>query len=114
MKFYKKQDNIQRHHGIEYKNIQSLRLLYILIIGSITLSIGLIISFIYSNVYQTLEEANNIIILRSELGVETIDFEKMEQVKNTWKTRQEKPLTTISRDPFSEALPPNIQIITEE
>ena len=101
MKLYKKQASIKKYHGVEYKHIQSLRLLYILIGGAIAGTIGLIIFFIYSNVYRTLEDANTIIILRSDLGVETIDFRRLEAVKKTWKTRYQAERPTIHRDPFA-------------
>lgn len=106
MKLYKKQDSIKKHHGVEYKHIQSLRLLYILIGGMITFSVGLIIYFIYSNVYRALEDANTIIILQSDLGIETIDFQKLETMESLWKKRYTLEEPVLVRDPFSIPLPP--------
>ncbi|PIT86397.1 MAG: hypothetical protein COU33_03400 [Candidatus Magasanikbacteria bacterium CG10_big_fil_rev_8_21_14_0_10_43_6] len=104
MNITKNRHTIHQRRGVEYKHIESLRILYIIISGGITLSIGLIVFFIYSNVYQALEDANTIIILRSELGIETIDFDKLETVRAACTGKCIAPLGPLTRDPFSDVM----------
>lgn len=93
----------ERVYGAEFKPIQSLRLIYFFMIGLIFFGVGSLSFFIYRHVYQAFEEINAIVVLKSEIGIETINFTVLSDVQQQWKEKFSEPSGTVLRNPFSPA-----------
>lgn len=93
----------ERFYGAEFKPIQSLRLIYFFMIGLIFFGVGSLSFFIYRHVYQAFEEINAIVVLKSEIGIETINFTVLSDVQQQWKEKFSEPSGTVLRNPFSPA-----------
>lgn len=84
----------------EYRHVGLLRLLTIFIMGLFVLGGFQTMIFLYEQVYQSIQRAEAIVVLRSEIGVETIDFEQFRRVANAWERKYATTTVYIARDPF--------------
>ena len=63
--------------------------------------------FVYYRVTNTIGQVQSIIILRSELGVDPINFGRLEKVQAAWEAKHATTTLSIARDPFQPAPPPS-------
>lgn len=85
----------------EYRQFSKLRIISIFIIGFITIVFCLGIYFVYYNIFGAIEQVQSLIIMKPNLSMEVIDFEKIEKVKNNWDIKHNSEITPLLRDPFS-------------
>jgi hypothetical protein len=88
--------------GEEYPHIAALRIISLFIFGGCVFGLGLMGFFIYSTVYQTLEDAHSIIIFRSELGIDELHVAELESVHTLWKEKIESYPAELTENPFIE------------
>lgn len=84
----------------EYHSVRTLRFAYIFIVSFLVLLLFAAVWFMYRHVYNAIDEANNVILLKSELGIETIDFNRLERVRNEESDRENVVHLPLGRDPF--------------
>lgn len=90
------------HMGDEYPHIAALRIISLFIFGGCVFGLGLMGFFIYSTVYQTLEDAHSIIIFRSELGIDVLHVDELESAHTLWKEKIEASPAEVTKNPFIE------------
>lgn len=96
----KKQKNTYR--APEYKQFLKLRLLSFIIIGILALIVMLGGFFIYRNIFLTIGQAEQIILVKNNLSaLEIIDFAKFDKVKKLWEEKNSVLTPIITRDPFN-------------
>ena len=100
--FGKEKNNTYR--APEYKQFLKLRLLSFSIIGIILVGILLGTFFIYQNIFVTVSQAEQIILVKSNLtALEIIDFTRLDQVKKAWEEKNNPAAIVIIHDPFNVA-----------
>ena len=67
----------------EYKQFIKLRTISLAVLGLLLTGFAFIMFFVYSNIYTAIDQVQSIIILKSKLGIETINFELFDKVKKT-------------------------------
>jgi hypothetical protein len=86
----------------EYKQFLRLRLLSFSAIGLIMIGILLGVFFIYQNIFVTVSEAQQIIMVKSNLSaLEIIDFTKFDKVKKSWQQKNNTLATLPINDPLN-------------
>lgn len=98
--FTRKKLNPPIQYGVEYKHIKTVRLVYILTVGLLVLFVSAMVSFVYTNIFQALEEANVIVVLQSELQMKTINLERLDDVQSAWEKKQERIPVSELQNPF--------------
>lgn len=94
------QQHTKQVYGVEYKHVYALRMMYIAITGLLLLGVTMLSYFIYTNVFEALDEANVIIVLQSDLQMKTINFERLETVETTWERKQNISPFKVKFNPF--------------
>jgi len=84
----------------EYKQYGRLRVISIFVIIILIAGFSFGLYFIYRNIYTAIDEMQNIVILKSELAMEIIDFDKYNTIKKEWEEKHETSFS-INRDPFN-------------
>ena len=64
-------------------------------------TLGGSVYFIYNNIYQTIGEIQSIIILKSQISTEVIDFDRLQKVNEKWNIKNNTEIPTLTRDPFN-------------
>jgi hypothetical protein len=85
----------------EYKHLGMLRLLTLFIMGVFVLGAFQTALFLYENVYGSIQRAEAIVVLRSEIGVEAIDFEEFRRITRNWDQKYATTTVKVARDPFT-------------
>lgn len=87
----------------EYRLFAKLKILSWAILSLLFIFALLISFFIYTNIYNTVGTAEQIIIQSNDLSsVEIIKFELFEKVKKTWDEKNNlPPVPELKRDPFN-------------
>ncbi len=86
----------------EYKQFLKLRLLSFAIIGLISAGVLFGCFFIYKNIFLTVSQAEEIILVKSNLTVlEIIDFDKFDRVKKLWQEKSSPAMDLPEIDPFN-------------
>ena len=101
MSMWKKNNDKTIYRTGEYKQFIFLR---ILSIGFIFLLIGGLIFgifFIQHNIFQTIDRAEEIIVLKNNLVNEVIDFNKYDNVKNNWDLKTMDTTSIFEQNPFA-------------
>ncbi len=83
-----------------YRQFGKLKIISLVVIGLILFAFGLSIYFVYRNIYQTIGEMQSIIILKSQMNTEVINFDKLQKVKEKWAEKQTSTTPQLNRDPF--------------
>jgi hypothetical protein len=86
--------------GKEYKHLRILRILHLIAIGVFAFGVVEAAIFLYERVYESIERAEGIVFLRSEIGAEVIDFNQLERVKAAWQLKHATTTVSLVRDPF--------------
>ena len=95
-------EKVNTYRAPEYKQFLKLRLLSFSAIGLIMLGILLGVFFIYQNIFVTVSEAQQIILVKSNLSaLEIIDFTKFDQVKKTWQQKSNTFVSLPVNDPLN-------------
>lgn len=84
----------------EYRHIGLVRIITLLILGIFTFGGFQMMVFIYEHVYQSIMRTEAIVVLRSKIGIETIDFEQFRRVENAWQKKYATTTISVARDPF--------------
>lgn len=84
----------------EYRQFSKLRLLSILIIGFFVTILSIGIYFVYNNIYETINEIQSIVVMKSEFGAEIINFDSLEKVKTNWNLKHQNNNLELKRNPF--------------
>lgn len=88
----------------EYKQFLKLRVLSFAIIGLLLSIIMIGGIFIYRNIFLTISQAEQIIVVASDItSWEIIDFAKFESVKKQWEEKNSDAAAIMTRDPFNPA-----------
>lgn len=90
----------------EYRQFGKLKLISLSIIGLIIFGLGIGSFFIYKNIYETIDQMQNIVILKSQLGMEIIDFDKLDRVKKIWTEKNDPHKIKPARNPFTTSYAP--------
>lgn len=87
----------------EYKQFLSLRIINIIIIIFIIFIVFYGFYFIKKNIFGTITQAEEVIILKNSLISEVIDFKKYETVSENWNKKNNSLIidTTNFHDPFN-------------
>lgn len=93
-------DTVNDVYGIEYRDFTTLRLLHIVFFGMIIFGCAFAAFFLHTHVFRAIENAQNIVLLTSELGVETLDVPLYETVQAQWEEKHRTRAFTAPRDPF--------------
>ncbi|MBT3816747.1 MAG: hypothetical protein HOE80_04265 [Candidatus Magasanikbacteria bacterium] len=96
----------RKQFGKKQTSVKTYRLLELLSIGFFMGLIFLFGFFIYSSVFQSLEQINAIVILKSDLNIDTIDFTLLGEAQEDWNKKYNNEAPTLSRNPF---VLPNIE-----
>lgn len=99
----------------EYKQAPILRILSLLLMMVLIAVAGGTAIFVYARVSNTIGQVQSILVLQSELGVEPINFGRLEQVQAAWEAKHATTTLVISRDPFQTAPtppPPSTELTT--
>lgn len=84
----------------EYKHFVILRMISFVFIALFLVAIGISSSFIYKNIFDTISQAD-IIILSNAPSTEVINFIKYDKVKKSWEEKNRVELINIEKDPFN-------------
>lgn len=85
---------------VVYKHLPRLKF-FTLLIGLFLLAIFIwTVLFSLKQVNRALGRSEEFFFLQSELGVEPIDFTKLQQVTAQWEAKLNEKTTPITRDPF--------------
>lgn len=90
-----------RVQGTAYRHFARLRIVSFIFIGLFLLTIGVTGFFIYHSIYATINQVQAIILLKSDLGLEAIDFELLERVERAWHEKHATTTPFMVRDPFN-------------
>lgn len=90
----------------KFQNLKSwfsLKFIHLIITFLMIIILGVTGIFLYKNFYQTLTQAQEIIILKGEVAPEMLDFEKFNQVLNKIeeKTKPEEINWSEVKNPFT-------------
>lgn len=97
-------EKINTYRAPEYKQFLKLRLLSFVIIGILALTAMLGGFFIYRNIFLTIGQAEQIILIEGNLtALEIIDFAKFDKVKKLWEEKNSTLTPAVIRDPFNPA-----------
>lgn len=86
--------------GTEYRHVPILRIVYAVLVGLLLSAVVFAVWFVYRSVFTKIEEANAIILLRSEVGIETLEFTLFEEVRATEENRLLYAEQETIPDPF--------------
>lgn len=84
----------------EYKHIRMFRIIYILVMGFFLFGFLQMLIFVHNRVYGSLQRVETIILLRSEIGAEAVDFDQLQRVADLWQKKYATTTKQIARDPF--------------
>lgn len=84
----------------EYEHFIKLRIIILIISGLLIVALGSSALFIYKNIYQIIEQAQLTVLLKSEMGIDPINFQRLEKVRRAWEIKNKKQAITTARDPF--------------
>ena len=82
------------------REIQALRLLTLVVFGAFALGLFGVAAFLYHRVYESIRRAETIVLLKSDLGVEGIDFAALSSATSAWSKKYATTTISIARDPF--------------
>lgn len=68
-------------------------LIFIIIVAGVSL-------YMYKKIETTTAQAQQIIVLKSELSIEAINFEAFQKVQNAWESKHSTTSPQIARNPF--------------
>lgn len=68
-------------------------LIFIIIVAGVSL-------YMYKKIETTTAQAQQIIVLKSELSIEAINFEAFQKVQNAWESKHSATSPQIARNPF--------------
>ncbi len=90
----------------EYKQYSRLRLLSFFIVGLVGVTTIAGVLFVYSNIYEAIDQTQNLISQNSGLTIDVIDFPRYEKVDKAWQEKYsvENKSIILNRDPFSKAI----------
>ena len=94
-------------YGREYRHTPILRILSLFMLMILLALASATAFFTYYRVTIAISQVQSIIILRSELGVDPINFELLEKVQAAWETKHATTTLSIARDPFQAAPAPS-------
>lgn len=84
----------------EFKHIGFLRMLSIVIAGIFIAGAMETGIFISKHVYGSFQRAEAVVLLKSEMGMEAIDFVQLKRVTDAWTKKYATTTVSIARDPF--------------
>ncbi|MFZ2189419.1 MAG: hypothetical protein WA057_03455 [Candidatus Magasanikiibacteriota bacterium] len=93
----------------EYGQFIQLRIVSLIFIGLLLIGSTVSIIFIYKNIFDTITQAEMIIMAKNSPMVEIIDFNKYETTKKAWEEKNDSTPINLTKDPFN--VP---QVIVEE
>ncbi len=96
-----KKEKKQIYQSPEYKQFIILRIINYIFIAFIIISLGLSALFIQKNIFNTIEQAESILLLKNDPSTEIINFDKYETVEKKWQEKNSLISTPIERDPFN-------------
>lgn len=82
------------------KQFVLLRLLSIFFVGVFLIIVGWSIFFINQSIQTAVEQVQTVLLLRSELSTEAIDFERFDSVEAAWQKKHDLMLFKVNRNPF--------------
>lgn len=83
-----KHKHIQSAHDMsEYHHFRILRAVSLGIAGTLIVGVGIVVYFMYLNIFDTINRVHSIILLSNEYGNDVIDFPLYEQVKKNWESK---------------------------
>src|SRR3989344_3526279 len=90
-------------YGREYKHAPILRILSLFMLMILILVAGSTAFFVYYRLINTIGHVQSIIVLRSVLCMDPVNFERLEKVQAAWETKHATTTLLIVRDPFQAA-----------
>lgn len=85
----KKQKTNSAHDVSEYHHFRILRAVSLGIGGLLIVGVGIVLYFMYLNIFDTINRVHSIILLSNEYGGDVIDFPLYEQTKKNWDSKIE-------------------------
>jgi len=85
----------------EYKNLATLRLINLVALGGFSLVILGIGIFMYNNIYVAIGQIQSIVVFKTQIGSEAIDFVTLDKVREKWNKKDSDTKIEIKRDPFN-------------
>lgn len=74
-----------------------MKFLYLAVIALFILSLILVISFLYKNLYQTILSSEEILILKQQIAPETFDINKFNQIIEEMEIKQKEKVIDWSK-----------------
>lgn len=102
--FNKIRKNSSQFPTSEYRQYSKLKTFSLVIFVVLLVAMISGVFYIFKNVYYAIEQIESIVVLKSELGLEVINFELFEKVKGEWEKKQAETILP-SRDPFNANIP---------
>lgn len=102
----------ETYQSKEYKHFVILCMISFVFIALFLVAIGISSSFIYKNIFDTIGQAD-IIILSNAPSTEVINFIKYDKVKKTWEEKNQIKPISIEKDPFNIPFTPTEEDKTE-
>lgn len=66
--------------------------------------------FVYHRIHNTIGQVQSIIVLRSQMSTEVIDFQTLERLEETWVHRFATSTPALTNDPFTPPPPPEPEV----
>ncbi|HBU07410.1 MAG TPA: hypothetical protein DEB09_05000 [Candidatus Magasanikbacteria bacterium] len=93
----------------EYGQFIQLRIVSLIFIGLLLIGSTVSILFIYKNIFDTITQAEAIIMAKNSPMVEIIDFSRYETTKKAWEEKNNRETINLTKDPFNV-----IQVVVEK
>ena len=99
-----KKISTSRHlsQSVEYKSFQKIRMVGILGFFVVVLAILLSLWFIYTHIYQTLDRAQQLMVLKSDPQFEPVDFKLYDDVNLNWSEKNGLVIDQEFKNPFGQ------------
>jgi len=98
IKFKKKKSKIEKSKLA--KQFSYLRIISIIFFGIFIIIVGWTALYTQQTIQTATIQAQQIIIIKSELSIEPIDFEKFDLIQSSWNQKHTDSVPSITRNPF--------------
>jgi len=86
----------------------------LLFLGAACFLLASMVWFMYTHVEQSLSQADSILFLKTQLSVESIDFERYDMISHRWEEKYTTSTPNVSRNPFFDPIVEELPTTTLE
>lgn len=100
-KFMPNKQQAIKNRSVEYSQFKTLRLISFLLYGVFGMVLIVSMWFLYTRMYQTIGQVESISALSPAIGVQVLELDDFDNVRNILEARNTQRVPRLVRDPFN-------------